>query len=72
MVATNYTECNRKLRAARVKAGLRLSDYKAKGRYRSDGTWVEERKAERTLDDAFEIRGKESAGAGGGDAASGD
>ncbi len=54
-------DCRRRLRSARVGAGLPAESYKAKGYYKPNGGWVEERKAERTLDDAFEIRDSEKA-----------
>lgn len=51
-------DCERKMRQARVKAGLPAYRYKAEGYYTGDGTWVQTRKGEKTLDDAFEIRAK--------------
>ena len=50
--------CERKMRQARVKAGLPGQRYKAEGYYTADGTWVQTRKGENTLDDAFEIKAK--------------
>lgn len=58
----NYQDdCRRRLRGARVTAGLPAEAYKAKGHYKPNGGWVEERRAEQNLDDAFEIRGAEKA-----------
>lgn len=53
-------DCGRKLSHARVRSGLPANRYTAKGYYSGDGTWVETRKAELTLDDAFEIKSMES------------
>ena len=48
--------CERKMRQARVKAGLPGERYKPQGYVSSSGAWVESRKGENSLDDAFEIR----------------
>ena len=63
LVASHRAECGRKMGYARVKAGLPAARYEAKGYFQTDGTWVEERKAENTLDDAFEISRRERASA---------
>ncbi|MDA9951446.1 hypothetical protein N9D31_02610 [Oligoflexaceae bacterium] len=53
----NYrASCERKMRQARVKAGLPGERYKAQGYVSSSGAWIETLKGEKSLDDAFEIR----------------
>ena len=52
----NHT-CQQEMGVARVKVGLPSERYQAVGHFDPDGNWVLERKAEKTLDDAFEIRG---------------
>jgi hypothetical protein len=47
--------CEKKMSIARNRAGLPGDRYTADGYFTSNGTWVETRKAEQTLDDAFEI-----------------
>ncbi|NDC22635.1 MAG: hypothetical protein EB078_10230 [Proteobacteria bacterium] len=47
--------CQQEMATARVKAGLASTRYEAKGRF-NNGVWIQERKKEVTLDDAFEIK----------------
>jgi hypothetical protein len=47
--------CERKMEIARRGAGLPGKRFKAQGYFTSNGTWVETRKGENSLDDAFEI-----------------
>lgn len=47
--------CERKMEIARRNVGLPGKRYGAQGYFTSGGTWVESRKAEHSLDDAFEI-----------------
>lgn len=58
-VKKHNTQCGQKMARARVTAGLPAQRYKAEGTYDSKGNWTQTRKAEITLDDAFEIRAKE-------------
>ncbi len=48
--------CERRMGIARRNAGLPGERFKAQGHFTSNGTWVETRKGENSLDDAFEIR----------------
>lgn len=64
IVRKHLRKCERQMGHARVRAGLPAQRYKAKGRYQN-GIYKMEREAEQTLDDAFRIRSKESAKAGG-------
>lgn len=48
-------ECEYKLSSARQNAGLSPKRYGAQGYFTSNGGWVQIRKAEQSLDDAFEI-----------------
>jgi hypothetical protein len=57
-VEKNRVECERNMRQVRAKHGLPAQRYKAEGYFKSDGTWVETRPAEVTLDDAFSIKGR--------------
>ncbi len=61
-VEKHRVECDREMRQVRVKHGLPAQRYKAEGYFKSDGTWVETRPAEVTLDDAFAIKGRAAAG----------
>ncbi len=49
-VEKHRVECDREMRQVRVKHGLPAQRYKAEGYFKSDGTWVETRPAEVTLD----------------------
>ncbi len=53
--------CQREMGFARVKAGLPSERYQPIGHFAPDGKWALERKGEKTLDDAFEIRDRSSA-----------
>ncbi len=59
MVKKHTEECKMVLGQSRVKAGLPSNKYMAKGHYDSKGRWIETRKAEKSLDDAFEIMNSE-------------
>lgn len=48
--------CTQELGAARVKVGLPAERYEAVGHFEDGGRWVMDRKGEKTLDDAFQIR----------------
>lgn len=54
-------QCHHKLGKARLAHGLPSHPYQAKGYYTQDGVFVENRTAERNIDDAFEMAA-ESAG----------
>lgn len=58
MLKTQNEKCQIQMRTARTKAGLPAERYKAEGYFDDNGTWVETRKAEKTIDDAFEIKAK--------------
>lgn len=49
-------KCQREMAAARTKVGLPAKRYEGVGHFEAGGRWVVERKAEKTLDDAFEIQ----------------
>ncbi len=53
-------DCEYQMRQVRVKAGLPGGRYEAQGYFLNDelGTWVETRRGEGSLDDAFEIKGQ--------------
>jgi len=59
IVKKHLAECERKMGYARTKHGLPAKRYTAKGYFDQSGTWIQVRKAELTLDDAFEIRAKD-------------
>ena len=61
IVKKNREECQMILGQSRVKSGLPSKKYLAKGYYDDKGKWVETRKAENTLDDAFDIMNMEKA-----------
>lgn len=52
--------CEREMRMARVKAGLPGERYKGKGSYQN-GKYIQTRRAEQTLDDAFAIQSEDAA-----------
>lgn len=58
VVKRNREECEQKMGVARTKHGLPAQRYVAKGQY-INGQWMETRRAENSLDDAFEIRSEE-------------
>jgi hypothetical protein len=58
IVSKYRVECERKMRVARTAKGLPAQRYTAQGYFDGSGAWVETRKAELTLDDAFEIKAK--------------
>jgi hypothetical protein len=58
LVSAQTEECEHELGIARVKAGLPEKRYTAEGYFTEDGTWVETRKGEQSLGDAFEIQAK--------------
>lgn len=58
VVKKHRRECDDKMAAARVKQGLPANRYVAKGHF-VNGQWIETRKAENSLDDAFDILQKE-------------
>lgn len=49
-------ECGKKLAEARRKAGLQGTRYMPDGYFTSNGTWVQQKQGEVTLDDAFRIK----------------
>ena len=53
-------DCSRDMRAARVKAGLPGERYQGQGHY-ENGRYIQTRRAERNLDDAFAIASEEAA-----------
>ena len=57
-VRQHRESCERRMAAARVKQGLPAKRYKAQGYFTGNGSWVETRKAENSLDDAFQIKAK--------------
>jgi len=59
IVKRHLAECERKMGYARAKQGLPSRRYTAKGYFDQTGTWIQVRKAELTLDDAFEIKAKD-------------
>lgn len=59
-ISQHRVECERRMRLARVKAGLPAQRYTAQGFFDNNGTWNETRKAEITLDDAFDIKKRET------------
>jgi hypothetical protein len=59
LVKKHNEDCQRKLGASRVRAGLPAKPYQAKGHFDQAGKWIQTRKAERSLDDAFEILAQE-------------
>ncbi len=58
--ANHRKKCEMRMKTARVKMGLPAERYKAEGYYEKNGSWVETRKAELTIDDAFQIKQMES------------
>lgn len=56
LLKTQKEKCHNDMRVARTKAGLPAERYKADGYFDQSGNWVETRKAEQTIDDAFEIK----------------
>ena len=60
VIKTSRQQCESKMGAARIRAGLSSKRYKAEGRFRGDGSWVQTQKAESSLDDAFEIARKKT------------
>ncbi len=52
--------CERRMATARVKNGLPAQRYKAQGYFSPNGAWNESRKAENSLDDAFQIKAMEA------------
>jgi hypothetical protein len=63
-VAEQLDRCDYEMAQARLKAGLPADRFKAEGYFLGDGTWVETRKAEQTVSDAFEIQAQLNAKAG--------
>jgi hypothetical protein len=59
LVKKSRADCEREMGAARVKAGLPAKRYQAKGFFK-EGQYIKTRDAEHSLDDAFEIKAKES------------
>lgn len=57
-------ECQMKLEVARNKAGLPGKKTQAEGYFNSNGKWVETKRGENSLDDAFEIQADNKAKAG--------
>lgn len=47
--------CKRKMSAARLKVGLPGKRYEAKGYFMEDGTWVQTKRAEMDVNDAYEL-----------------
>ena len=60
-VKAQYETCARQLAVAREQHGLPGQRYKAAGYFTSDGTWIETKHGEQSLDDAFEISAKAKA-----------
>jgi len=58
VVINNLEECEIKMRRARVKAGLPAERINAEGYLTPKGDWVELRRGEQNLDDAFELSSK--------------
>jgi hypothetical protein len=58
VIQPQLEECERRLSAARQKAGLPPQPYAASGYFAADGTWVETQSGERSLDDAFQMRAR--------------
>lgn len=61
MTERHRRKCEMRMRTARVKAGLPADRYRAEGYFESGGRWIETRKAELSIDDAFEIKNAGSA-----------
>lgn len=57
LVVSARKRCEARMAIARRSAGLPSSRYTAEGYFTRGGVWVENRKAEHSLDDAFEIAG---------------
>lgn len=57
LVVEQLDDCTRDIAVARNKVGLPGNRYVAEGYFAQNGTWVELRKGERNLSDAFEIQG---------------
>lgn len=55
VVAKHREKCEGQMAIARSKHGLAPERYKAEGYFTGSGIWVETRKGEQTLNDAFEI-----------------
>lgn len=64
VLKTQNEQCQMKLEVARVKAGLPGKKAQAEGYFNSSGKWVETRKGENSLNDAFEIQADNKAKAG--------
>ncbi len=62
LTAKHKQTCEREMRVARVKAGLPGERYKGKGSYQG-GKYIQTRRAEQNLDDAFAIQSEEAAAA---------
>ena len=60
IVAKNRETCEARMASARVRHGLPSKRYKAQGYFTGKGAWVETRKAENSLDDAFQIKAIEA------------
>ena len=54
VVKKNSVKCDRTMAAVRVKHGLPAKRYKGEGHFDDNGKWIQTKKHERTLDDAFE------------------
>jgi len=62
LVTRQKDDCERKLGYARNSHGLPAGRYEAEGYFSSKGVWVETRRGERTVSDAFEISAEKAKG----------
>jgi len=60
LMAKHRKNCDREMRVGRVKAGLPGERYSGKGHYQN-GKYIQTRRAEQNLDDAFAIQSEEAA-----------